>query len=174
MLEWIQAIFNGLGIFWPVKIQNKKFHIDEAALPKQRIDGQILNTDKSLRCSLVYKENVMGGEYGIIQRALRNSKTVVAVKRPRKPEITLESEAILQMMAHETVERAGLHGSIPKILDLFLYGYEIRFAMDWVEGTDCVSFFKLKQKSLKGLYVRTIILKNDLVGRNVLLIYHIF
>jgi serine/threonine protein kinase len=126
------------------KFKEIKFNVGPEFLPKQRVDGKILLRDGTERATLIYKELVNQGRYGLIQRCTRvvhgrNSELVV--KRPRTPSPSLESEAFLQHICSQVLEKRGVYGAIPKVHDIFVFANEVRFSMDWIEGKSCMEFF---------------------------------
>jgi serine/threonine protein kinase len=123
----------------------QSFTLPEEHLPKQCVDGVIKYADNStIRCKLDYKQIVNQGQYGLIHRAIRtcqsHASTLVAVKRPRSIQLSLQPEAILQSLCSSLTEQYGLSNSVPKVHDLFLFANETRFSMDYVEGVNYVEF----------------------------------
>lgn len=129
----------------PVSV-NADFTVSESALPKQRVDGKIITKAGRLRCIIEYRTIENQGRYGIIQACKRidttNSTKNAVVKRPRSPSISLAPEAILQSVCYDCVEKHGLAGSISKTYDLFLFANEVRFSMEYIDGTSFKNFIK--------------------------------
>jgi serine/threonine protein kinase len=152
-----------------------EFNVGAEFLPKQRVDGKILLRDGTDRATLIYKELVNQGRYGLIQRCTRvvNGKNMeVVVKRPRTPSPSLESEAFLQDICSQALERRGIHGAIPKVYDIFVFANEVRFSMDWIEGKSCMEFFndickKPEFEEVFKLCVRQICIILEVLSREV-------
>ena len=60
------------------------------------------------------------------------------MKSPHKPDVSLCSEAILQLFASRTLREAGILGAVPHIYDMFQYAGETRFSMDFIDGVSAV------------------------------------
>lgn len=134
------------GIPQNAEFNFKTFTVDTNYLPKQRVDGKLMNFEGMPRCNFKYKQIANQGQYGLIQRVLRYSNysiipIQVAIKRPRNPALSLESEAFLQGIIYRCLERRGIHGAVPAVHDIFLFADEVRFSMDWIEGISCRDFF---------------------------------
>jgi len=145
MEEQLKRILVGLGID-PSDLEGfdpHTFTLPESVLPKQRVDGLIRTRSGQSRCTLDYKKIINNGQYGLIQKAIRTpGSQELTVKRPRSTKLSLQPEAILQSLCHSVVERHGLHNSIPRVHDLFLFANETRFSMDFVDGTDYMTFLR--------------------------------
>jgi len=124
-----------LGI--PIQCPLKGITIPLSALPQELITGDIRCSDKSIRCRILYKENVNHGSYGVIQRVLRTpspDRIIVCKKPTPENNSSFILEAIVQWIAHTTLERSGLLGAVPKLYDIYRFGDECRFTMDYVDG----------------------------------------
>jgi len=108
-------------------------------LPKELITGDLKCKDGSKRCSLRYLNIVNQGGYGCIQRVQRDvsgESAIVACKRPTLEcqQVNMAQEAFIQHVALIVVEQAGFLGAIPKVYDVYRYGDECRFTMDYIDG----------------------------------------
>jgi serine/threonine protein kinase len=111
------------------------------------------------RCSLSIEKILDHGTYGNVHLARRDEKYVL-LKQPRMAEMNLLQEAVLQHLAHKTLETEGMAWAIPKVYDVFWNKKEIWFSMeriygvsleDWFESTktpDIDMFFLIAQVSL--------------------------
>lgn len=127
---------------WPhFQIQKKiRFKQGELAigvdtLPRQFIDGTI-RIGATTRCRLIYGEQENRGGYGSIYRAKRLGSEAldICVKIPHTPSFSLCSEALIQWLIGETLKKAGIHGAVPEIYDIFQYAGETRVAMSFIKG----------------------------------------
>ena len=120
-------------------IGKSDFNIPTELLPKQFVNG-VISVAKKHRCSIEYGKKENGGGYGIIYRAVRtpSKSNELCVKAPHNSAHSLCSEAILQWMANQTLEAAGIVGAIPRIYDIFQYAGETRFSMDFIQGVSAV------------------------------------
>jgi serine/threonine protein kinase len=105
------------------------------ALPRQFIDGTI-RVGGLIRCTLVYGTQENRGGYGSIYRAKRSSSEAldICVKIPHTPSFSLCSEALIQWRIGDTLNKAGIHGAVPEIYDIFQYAGETRVAMAFIKG----------------------------------------
>ena len=106
--------------------------IPEHLIPKELITGDLRSADGSIRCRLVYKESLNHGSYGYIQKVLRNS-VVCACKRPMNTQDSFVSEAIVQILAYNTLVAKGIH-AVPRVIDIYRYINETRFNMEYIQG----------------------------------------
>jgi len=114
---------------------DKNIVLPASLLPRQYITGKIY-AEKELRCSIGYGKRENSGGYGNITRITRTPSPAanLCVKSPHAPTFSLCPEAILQFAASQTLRRAGIHGAIPHVYDIFQYAGETRFSMDLVSG----------------------------------------
>jgi hypothetical protein len=116
----------------------KNIDIPITLLPKQYIDGRIL-VGKTLRCSIEYGKLANKGGYGLITRIKRTpSVGELCIKSPRRADISLCPEAILQWHTSQTLRAAGVYGGVPHVYDIFQYAGETRFTMDYIDGISAV------------------------------------
>ena len=121
-------------------------------LPKQYIDGSI-RVDSKVRCRLEYGKVEVRGGYGSIYRAKRTaaesfaaessaaeSSIDICIKVPHTSSFSLCSEALIQWVAEQRLEAAGIRGAIAHIYDIFQYAGEVRVAMSFVEGVSLLDF----------------------------------
>ena len=119
------------------------FTIPNEELPKQRVDGKLINRAGQHRCTIKYETIQNQGRYGIIQSCKRvhlGQTQNAVIKRPRSPSISLAPEAILQSLCYSCIEKNGLNGSISKPYDLFLFANEVRFSMEYINGLSFKDF----------------------------------
>lgn len=115
----------------PLKI-GLKSTIPEILIPKELITGDLKASTGDIRCRLQYKEAINHGSYGYIQRVLRDS-VICVCKRPLKSADSFVAEAIIQLLAYQTLESHGIY-AVPKVLDIYRYINESRFTMEYIDG----------------------------------------
>lgn len=81
------------------------------------------------------------GSYGNVYLANRGSMSVI-VKQPRMTEMNLLQEAVLQHLAHKTMESHGIPWAVPKVYDVFKKGEEVWFSMDYIQGISIPEWFQ--------------------------------
>ena len=123
-----------------IRICQADFKLPLAILPRQFIRGEIRLDSGETRCTLLYGKMENHGGYGKIILANRQGgiKGRCCVKLPYDTTYSLVPEAILQHIASDTLIRAGIHGAIPRVHDIFQYAGETRFSMDFIDGTSSV------------------------------------
>jgi hypothetical protein len=128
-----------LGI--PVKGPLRGLHVPHALLPQELITGDLRCPDRSIRCNITYKERVNHGSYGVIQRVLRasaatNNQILVCKKPTPDNHSSFILEAIVQWLARKTFEQfiSAAADAVPQVHDIYTYGDECRFTMDYVDG----------------------------------------
>ena len=124
------------GIPYECVLGRSDFNIPIELIPKQYIQGAIY-VNKKLRCTIEYGRKVNRGGYGSIYRCKRSGKEM-CVKAPHNSAYSLCPEAILQWVACQTLEEAGIAGAIPHIYDIFQYAGETRFSMDFIHGMNAI------------------------------------
>lgn len=93
------------------------------------------------------------GSYGNVYLATRGD-THVIVKQPRMAEMNLFQEAVLQHLAHKTLEKEGMGKAVPNVYDVFWKGDEIWFSMEYIQGISIPDWFaKTKTPDLDALYL---------------------
>jgi len=120
------------------------FSLPDSVLPKQLITGVIREPNGHRRCRLQYMEAINHGTYGRIQRVLRDSEECVC-KRPMHDGDNFVPEAIVQHIAHTVLINMGIHGAVPRVLDIYMYIAERRFTMEYIRG----------RSALEEIYVST-------------------
>ena len=133
--------FTGFGITDVSQFNSHTFTIPPGVLPKQRIDGKIY-AGGELRCRIVYGEIVNHGRFGLIQRCTRSPGVgqSIVVKRPRTPTHALAPEAFMQSMCSTVLWEAGFPFTVPRVFDIFVFADEVRYSMEWVEGSSILDF----------------------------------
>jgi len=158
--ETIQKILESFGI------QTEDLHnIPLLSLPKQRVDGKVLTAAGQAICHLLYKDLANQGGSSLIQRCLRTPTDInhrakyVAVKRPRFPALDFSLEGLVQALAHHSLTQDGIVGAVPEVYDIFLFGNEVRFSMEWVEGTSCLDLLNAEvgKSSFEGVFLDILI-----------------
>lgn len=116
------------------------------SLPWQKLNGTIVTSTGAALSTIHYKEIVNEGATCLIQRCERqamgsHAQESVIVKRPHTSTLQLTSEALLQALCHEIVERRGFHGAIPNVYDIYRYRpNEVHFTMSYIRGTSLLDF----------------------------------
>jgi serine/threonine protein kinase len=115
------------------------FTVPLDTLPRELITGDLRCKDGSTRCSIHYKGVVNQGTYGKIERVRRTDASgsqELICKRPSdaEPRGGFLSEALVQWISGRELERIGIYGAIPSVYDIYRYGDEVRFTMDYVNG----------------------------------------
>jgi serine/threonine protein kinase len=114
---------------------------------------QCLIQQTRTRCRLRIDHEIDHGSYGTVFTAKRNEIDVL-VKQPRMVEMNLLQEAVLQHLAHKTLEVEGLVGAIPRVYDVFTKGDSVCFSMEHIYGITIPEwFFKTKTPDLDMLLV---------------------
>jgi serine/threonine protein kinase len=119
------------------------FNLPISALPKQYIDGT-LRVDGGRRCHLEYTKVQGRGGYGLVYLGKRkdcSGATVdVCIKISHISKHSLGPEALIQSLAYVALQRAGIHGAVPKVYDIFQYAGDIRFSMSFIQGTRSIDY----------------------------------
>jgi serine/threonine protein kinase len=125
--------------------------IETNVLSQYDTKKQCLVHQSQSRCSLQIEHEIDHGSYGTVYTAKRN-ETYVLVKQPRMVEMNLLQEAVLQHLAHKTLELEGLVGAIPRVYDVFSKGNSVCFSMEHIYGATIPDwFFKTKTPDLDML-----------------------
>lgn len=115
--------------------------------------NHILSSAHQNRTSFQLHSQLDHGSYGNVYHATRGTIPVI-VKQPRMAEMNLFQEAVLQHLAHKTLEREGMGNAVPKVYDVFWNGDEIWFSMDYIQGVSVADWFaKTKTPDLDALYL---------------------
>ena len=114
--------------------------IDTSSITKYDAKKKTLVLKGHLRSTLVVEHEIDHGSYGNVYVAKRD-ETYVLVKQPRMDEMNLLQEAVLQHLAHKTLESEGLVGAIPKVYDVFSKGNSVCFSMERIYGYSIPEWF---------------------------------
>jgi len=94
-------------------------------LPICNIKGELYDTSGIFICKYKPIKSLGAGTFGHVdafQRKSANGKsTVIALKRPKFPEMKLLNEAIFQRQLHNDLIDYGLSGCVPQVYDIFRY-----------------------------------------------------
>ena len=88
------------------------------------IRGVISDTSGNFICKLEPLKALGSGTFGNVdafRRISLENRLTVAMKRPKFPEMKLLTEAKFQKKLHEDLIPFGLHGCVPKVIDIFRY-----------------------------------------------------
>jgi serine/threonine protein kinase len=94
-----------------------------------------------------HNDDDIRGSYGILHKYIRKDLSgeiqQIIVKRPKfahtRPEV-FHHEALLQRHVHGTLEKQGHGGAVPRVCDIFIENDQVCFSMEFIRGTDCLSF----------------------------------
>ena len=89
-------------------------------------DGQMIQTSGTPRCHLDIEHEIVLGSFGKLVWGKRDKKYDVILKRAEKHP---REEAIIQWLAHRTLNSVGLGEHTPKVLDIFTRGGRTWFSM---------------------------------------------
>ena len=103
-------------------------------------DKYLYTNKHQIRCRLSFSDVIDHGSYGNVYLAKRDD-TPILVKQPRMTEMNLLQEAVLQHLAHKTMESEGMAWTIPKVFDVFWKGKEVWFSMDYIYGYNIPDWF---------------------------------
>lgn len=103
-------------------------------------DEKMYTFRHTYRCSLHIEKVIDHGSYGNVYMAKRDEKHVL-LKQPRMEEMNLLQEAVLQHLAHKTLEGEGMGWAIPKVYDVFWNKKEIWFSMERIFGVSIEEWF---------------------------------
>lgn len=123
-----------------ISMRQEDFQVELASIPKQYINGEIRMGGVS-RCFLEYGAKVWRGGHGSISRVRRikgDSTTEMCVKAPHNSHYSLCPESLFQWIAHNTLEKVGIAGAVPKVYDIFQYAGEVRFSMEYIDGASSI------------------------------------
>jgi serine/threonine protein kinase len=93
------------------------------------------------RCFLRIEHVLDHGSYGNIYLGKRDDVEVL-LKQPRMVEMNLFQEAVLQHLAHKTLEAEGIGWAIPKVYDVFWNKKEVWFSMEHIHGYSVEEWFR--------------------------------
>jgi serine/threonine protein kinase len=132
----------------PIKIDmtQSDFSVHPDLLPTLKVDGRLVpatGSPPAPRAWLDVGKVTNEGNYGQIKRATRRqpsssgeptAATEVRIKSPLN-DSSLVPEALLQWLASETLERAGIVGAVPRVFDIYkdVTG-STRFSMEYIRG----------------------------------------
>jgi len=122
----------------------KEISLDTRLLPKQLADYSIRvyrdGVYVKTRAMLTYKECINQGTYGVIMKGLRDG-VPVAVKISKDTGHSLCEEALVQHIAYSSLEAAGIHGAVSRVLDIFDCTGATRFSMEEIHGVSALQYF---------------------------------
>jgi serine/threonine protein kinase len=114
--------------------------IEKSKLSRYDTKQKSLMFKGHLRSPLVIDNEIDHGSYGNVYSA-RRGETYVLVKQPRLVEMNLLQEAVLQHLAHKTLDAEGLVGAIPNVYDVFSNGESVCFSMERIVGYSIQEWF---------------------------------
>ena len=135
-------LWNPFQIQKEIELTQEGIMVHPSLLPKQYIDESI-RVGSTVRCRLEYGKLEFRGGYGSIYRAKRTTiegSIDVCIKVPHTSSFSLCPEAILQWVAEQRLQAAGICGAVAHIYDIFQYAGEVRVAMSFVEGVSLLDF----------------------------------
>lgn len=94
------------------------------SLPVCNIKGEIYDSSGIFICKLKPIKSLGAGTFGHVdefERRSADAKRLVAMKRPKFPEMKLFAEALFQRKLHADLVPYGLAGSVPEVYDIFRY-----------------------------------------------------
>ena len=108
-------------------------------LPKCNVKGELYDISGAFICKYIPVKILGDGTFGHVDAFTRldskNNSTIVAIKRPKFPEMKLLIEALFQWKLHHDLIAYELHFCVPKIYDIFLYQQtgDVWFSMEAFE-----------------------------------------
>jgi len=108
-------------------------------LPKCNVKGEVYDTSGVFICKFTPMRSLGAGTFGHVDAFKRldasGNSTVVAIKRPKFPEMKLCVEALFQWKLHHDLIVYGLEFCIPKVFDIFRYQQtgDVWFSMEAFE-----------------------------------------
>ena len=107
-------------------------------LPRELITGDLRCKNGRTRCSIHYKGVVNQGTYGKIERVTRTYLSGIQELVCKRPSTghhdSFLSEALVQWISNRALERVEIRGAIPAVHDIYRYGDEVRFTMEYING----------------------------------------
>lgn len=121
-------------------------------LPRCSVKGEVYDTSGVYICKFIPLKSLGGGTFGHVDAFTRicakGGSTVVAIKRPKFPEMKLLTEALFQWKLHNDLEAFGLSFCVPNVYDIFRYQQtgDVWFSMEAFEPNIvsqwCVKYIK--------------------------------
>lgn len=148
--------FESLGI-------QGKFHLED--IPRMPIEdlptysqktNQLIDKKGAVRATLLSEKSVGHGSYGnlfLTVRVAEKEQHAVLLKQPRMTEMNLFQEAILQSIAQEEAEKAGIGWSIPKVYDIFWRERKVWFSMDYIPGMSVLDWFQQTKEGDRDFFL---------------------
>lgn len=108
-------------------------------LPKCSVKGELYDTSGVFICNYSPIKSLGAGTFGHVDAFTRTdsnkNSTIVAIKRPKFPEMKLLIEALFQWKLHHDLIAYGLSFCVPNVYDIFLYKQtgDVWFSMDAYE-----------------------------------------
>jgi len=144
-----------LPLFDIPALLTKEISLDTRLLPKQLADYSIRVYKEGLytktRATLIYKERLNQGTYGVIMRGVRDGLPV-AVKISKDTGHSLCEEALVQHVAYCSLEAAGIHGAVSRVLDIFDCAGATRFSMEEIKGVSALQYFMEASDPIEAWY----------------------
>lgn len=124
-----------------LELTQEGMQVDRKNLPRETILGSVIASDsKQVRCHFRYGPVLFNGSHGLIQSVVRAPSVgkVLCIKKPKPSGYSLCAEALLQWLASNALEAAGIFCAIPKVYDIFQFAGETRFSMEYVQGKSSI------------------------------------
>lgn len=130
---------------WTLTLSQAAFEIPVAILPKYHMNGVVVALGGEHRCRLKEGRILYSGGRGEICAVEREPSMGVRLcrKKPHDREYSLCAEAMLQWTAGETLSQLGIHGAVPKVIDLYQSAGETRFIMEFEQGVSAAEWLLL-------------------------------
>lgn len=126
--------------------------IDIRSISRYHETEKCLVTSKGLkRCSLRIEDVLDHGTYGNVYLAKRDEKDVL-LKQPRIAEMNLLQEAVLQHLAHKTLQTEGIGWAIPDVYDVFWKKKEVWFSMQRIYGYGVEDWFRIAKSPDQDIF----------------------
>jgi serine/threonine protein kinase len=137
-------------------------------LPVCNIKGELYDSSGIFICKFKPVKSLGAGTFGHVdefqRKAADGSSRLVAIKRPKFPEMKLFAEALFQRKLHDDLVPYGLEGSVPEVYDIFRYQTtnDVWFTMEAFEPL-LVSQWCIKTLPDNGNYMIFLLLQIALI-----------
>ena len=127
-------------------------------LPKCNVKGEVHDSNGLFICKFSPVKHLGGGTFGHVdmfsRRDLEDKVTLVAMKRPKFPEMKLLNESLFQQRLHNDLVAYGLGDCVPQVYDIFIYQPtgDVWFTMDAYEPV-LVSQWCVKEAGNTQLFI---------------------
>jgi serine/threonine protein kinase len=163
---------NPLGIDVFFDLSNNQTKYIEEQLPKELLDGSIIEKSKKKRCILNFKKKIIFGGYGILQETVRienNNIKECFIKYSKEKTLNILNEALLQYISYLVLKNYNIQYMISNVYDIYKRNDIIFFCMEKINGMSILNFL-LESKhpeidfidSLIQLCIILYILKKDI------------